>query len=227
MIMNRIRVPQASTCDYEKEGTVHRKSGILFASGLLLLLMVAACGQAMPAQTPSPTTESPSTAMEHFARGVELSTAGQFQEAADEYQKALAVDPKNVDAMTNLGVTYYSLERFDDAIAQYLQAIELAPNDGDIHSNLAAAHVQKYELTGSQAQLDKALEEYEKAVELKPDLAEAHFGLGELSMHLWAASRTPSKRLRGFRSWTKGTARRPPRTRNSTSYGSEVNRCTN
>ena len=157
---------------------MHRKSGILFASGLLLLLMVAACGQAMPAQTPSPTTESPSTAMEHFARGVELSTAGQFQEAADEYQKALAVDPKNVDAMTNLGVTYYSLERFDDAIAQYLQAIELAPNDGDIHSNLAAAHVQKYELTGSQAQLDKALEEYEKAVELKPDLAEAHFGLG-------------------------------------------------
>jgi Flp pilus assembly protein TadD len=150
----------------------------LFASGLLVVLVVAACGPAAPTPTPSSTAESTSSADEHFALGNELSKAGEFQKAAEEYQKVLDIEPENVDAMTNLGVAYYNLGKLDDAIDVYLTAVELAPKDGDIRSNLAAAYVQKYQLSAAEDDLYKALDEYKKAVELNPNLAEAHYGLG-------------------------------------------------
>jgi tetratricopeptide (TPR) repeat protein len=162
----------------ERKVRLHRKCGMLFALGLMIVLVLAACGQAAPTQTPSPTGEAPSTAMEYFALGNELSKAGDYQKAADEYQKALNLEPENVDVLTNLGVAYYNLGQLDDAIEVYLNAIELAPNDGDIYSNLAAAYVQKYQSSGAEDQLYEALEQYKKAVELKPDLAQAHYGLG-------------------------------------------------
>jgi superkiller protein 3 len=108
---------------------------------------------------------------EHFAKGNEFTRAGEYEKAIAEFEAALKKDPKNVSAMSNLGVVYYHLERLDDAITQYQKAIELAPKDADIRSNLAAAYVQK-------GQLDSALEQYQAAINANPQLAEAYFGLG-------------------------------------------------
>lgn len=142
-----------------------------------LILLLASCGQTPTAQPPTP-SEPASTAEEHFRQGNDLSRAGEFDKAAEQYEKALEIDPQYVDAMTNLGVAYYNLGQLDKAIEQYSKAIELAPGDADIRSNLAAAHVQKHQSSGDQEELNRALEQYEKAIELNPDLAEAHFGLG-------------------------------------------------
>lgn len=130
----------------------------LFLVSLTIVLCLAMCGQ-----------EEPDS--EHLKRGNELSRAGKFEEAAVEYEKALEIEPENVDLLSNLGVVYYNLGQLDKAIDHYSQAIEIAPNDADIRSNLAAAYVQL-------DQLDNALEEYQKAVELNPSLAQAFFGLG-------------------------------------------------
>ena len=102
----------------------------------------------------------------------------QFAEAAEEYEKALELEPDNVDVMSNLGVTYYRLGELDKAVEIYTKAIAVAPEDADIRSNLAAAYVQKQDPGGTTDQLDMALEQYQKAIELAPDLAEAHFGAG-------------------------------------------------
>ena len=157
---------------------VHRKCAIVFVFGLLTALLVAACGQGTTTEKSGATGVPLSSSSEEFVRGNELSQAGKFQEAADEYLKALALDPENVDVLTNLGVAYYNLGKLDEAVEQYAKAVKLAPNDGDIRSNLAAAYVQKYQANGDKDQLNQALQGYKKAVELKPDLAEAHFGLG-------------------------------------------------
>jgi Flp pilus assembly protein TadD len=157
---------------------LHCKCSVVFVSGLLIALLVAACGQGAATQMSGTTGVPLSPSSAEFVRGNELSQAGKFQEAADEYLKALALDPENVDVLTNLGVAYYNLGKLDEAVEQYTKAVKLAPNDGDIRSNLAAAYVQKYQANGDKDQLNQALQEYKKAVELKPDLAEAHFGLG-------------------------------------------------
>jgi len=160
------------------------------------MLELATCSTATPGQEATPpvpgatsnslmggvSTASP--AQEHFKQGNEFSQAAQFEQAVDEYLKSLEIEPQNVDAMTNLGVAYYSLGKLDEAVEQYLKALEIAPNDADIHSNLAAAYVQKYQQSVASEQLDKAMAEYQKAVELAPDLPEAHFGLGAVYMLL-------------------------------------------
>jgi len=144
---------------------------------VVLILLLAGCGQTPTAQPPTP-SEPSTTALEHFQQGNDLSRAGEFDKAAEQYEKALEIDPQYVDAMTNLGGAYYSLGQLDKAIEQYTKAIEIAPSDADIRSNLAAAHVQKHQSAGDPEELNLAVEQYEKAVELNPDLAEAHFGLG-------------------------------------------------
>lgn len=146
--------------------------------GLVLMLALTTCGTATPAEEPGLSAEALASAEEYFRQGNELSQAGDFAKAAEAYETALEFAPDDVDAMSNLGVAYYSLGELDRAIEQYTKAIELAPNDADIHSNLAAAYVQKHQTSGAPDQLDKALEEYQKAVELNPNLAQAFFGLG-------------------------------------------------
>ena len=140
-----------------------RKAALLLLVGLLGSLALTACG---------PTVKG------HFQEGNEFFEAMQFAEAAEEYEKALELEPDNVDVMSNLGVTYYRLGELDKAVEIYTKAIAVAPEDADIRSNLAAAYVQKQEPGGTTDQLDMALEQYQKAIELAPDLAEAHFGAG-------------------------------------------------
>ncbi len=50
-----------------------------------------------------------------------------FQEAADWYEKALKLDPKNVNARTDLGTAYFNLGRPQDALAEYKKSLELEP----------------------------------------------------------------------------------------------------
>jgi tetratricopeptide (TPR) repeat protein len=155
----------------------YHKHRVVCIVAVVLILLLAGCGQT-PTAEPSAPGEPSSTALDHFSQGNDLNRDGEFEKAAEQYEKALELDPQYVDAMTNLGVAYYNLGQLDRAIEQYTKAIEIAPNDADIRSNLAAAHVQKHQSSGDPTELDKALEQYEKATELNPDLAEAHFGLG-------------------------------------------------
>jgi tetratricopeptide (TPR) repeat protein len=151
-------------------------SRVICLIAIVLILLLAGCGQTPTDQPPTP--EASSAALEHFQQGNDFSRAGEFDKAAEQYEQALETDPEYVDAMTNLGVAYYSLGQLDKAIEQYTRAIEIAPNDADIRSNLAAAHVQKHQSTSDPEELDMAVEQYEKATELDPNLAEAYFGLG-------------------------------------------------
>jgi tetratricopeptide (TPR) repeat protein len=140
-----------------------RRATLLLLIGLLAALSLAGCGPA---------------ARGHFEKGNALYEEMQFAEAVEEYEKALELEPDNVDVMSNLGVTYYRLGKLDEAIEVYNRAITAAPEDADIRSNLAAAYVQKQGPDGGTDYLNKALEQYQKAIELQPDLAEAHYGAG-------------------------------------------------
>src|SRR2546427_13008970 len=80
-------------------------------------LLLVACASAGPVET----------AQEAFARAVSLQRAGDFEGAIREYRAALAQEPANFEARSNLGVALAHIGHFEEAIDAYRQALQSAP----------------------------------------------------------------------------------------------------
>lgn len=52
----------------------------------------------------------------------------EYAQAIEWYQKALALDPKNVNARTDMGTSYFLLDRPQDALKEYRKSLETDPN---------------------------------------------------------------------------------------------------
>lgn len=93
---------------------------------------------------------------------------GKMQEAFDELQKALAVDPKNIDALYYLSLVSKELSQ-----REYQRLFSLSPDSARVHQLLAEA-AQATESTS------KAEEEFHKALEANPHSVEVATELAEL-----------------------------------------------
>lgn len=102
----------------------------------------------------------------YFAHGHLLEREGRFDEAVEQYQKALRLKPDFVAARNRLGITLNKLGRHREATDQFLRAVELRPEEAYLHNNLGFSLY----LEGS---YPEALTELEKALQLTPDFARA------------------------------------------------------
>ena len=109
--------------------------------------------------------------------GAVLGVTGRKSEAVDAMQKAVHLEPRDVEAHNNLGSTLHEMGRLDEALANYTQAIALKPDYAEAHSNLGNT-LQEL------GRLDEALASYKQAIALKPDYAEAHSNLGKTLLKL-------------------------------------------
>jgi Tfp pilus assembly protein PilF len=74
--------------------------------------------------------------------GLQAQQAGRTQEAVNEFQKALALDPDNANAHHALAILLHiSYKRYDQAIEHYEKALELQPNFSEARSNMANVYV--------------------------------------------------------------------------------------
>ena len=85
-----------------------------------------------------------------------------WNEAIQDYQKAIAIDAHYRDAYLGLGADYFEKHQFDLEVANYLKATELDPKNGDNFYWLGTA----YEDTGN---FDDAVAAYVTALKLEPD----------------------------------------------------------
>jgi len=83
------------------------------------------------------------------ADGVRNYRTGQYQQAIQNFQQALAADPNDANAYYNLGATYFALGRqrsdpqlMAQAEGLYHQCLDSAPNHTDCHRGLAALLVE-------------------------------------------------------------------------------------
>ncbi len=68
----------------------------------------------------------------HVDLGLLLRNMRAYDEAIVEYKKALALDPTQVDAYTNLGFIYKEVQgRISDAVIEFREAKRLDPNNPD------------------------------------------------------------------------------------------------
>lgn len=102
--------------------------------------------------------------------------------AAAKYEAVLAVEPDNLQALTNLGVVRYQQGRLEQAEQLMRKAVLSAPNDSASRSLLGVIHFRR-------GLLEEAFSELTRAVALDPRNAEAHNYLGiVLSEKGWSAA---------------------------------------
>jgi tetratricopeptide (TPR) repeat protein len=68
-----------------------------------------------------------------------VSNLNKYDEAIKAFEKAIEVNPNDLDAWYNKGVALGKLCKFDEAIKAYDKAIEINPNDSDVWYNKGLA----------------------------------------------------------------------------------------
>ncbi|MCW5964596.1 MAG: tetratricopeptide repeat protein [Bryobacterales bacterium] len=93
---------------------------------------------------------------------LELMQRGEFEKSIAAWRDALAMDPNDVSALSNLGSTYTYAGRLAEATEQYRKALAADPENYKTRSNLGVALSR----TG---QTDEALVHLKRALELNPE----------------------------------------------------------
>lgn len=94
-------------------------------------------------------------------RGAELLTKGKLDEAAKQFQKAIAAHPFFGPAHNNLGAVYELQKRFYPAALSYQQAAKLMPKQAEPVNNLGMVMEKTM-------RLEEAVRHYRDALELDP-----------------------------------------------------------
>jgi tetratricopeptide (TPR) repeat protein len=123
----------------------------------------------------------------HHLLGLALSMTGQSAEALVEFDRALELNPKYVDAHLNRAVTLNELGRYDDAVAAFAAAQSLGGVDhtgfgAQEASRLANLHAQLGEAYVEAGGLAEAIEQYAKAAQLRPEFLDLRYRLARLRL---------------------------------------------
>lgn len=77
-----------------------------------------------------------------------------WKKALEEFQKVLAIDPKNIAALINVGKIYYQQRRLEDAEREFKKALKINPKDANAGTALGMLYIE----TGKADSLIKKLE---------------------------------------------------------------------
>ena len=127
-----------------------------------------------------------------FDSALELANKGRHQEAVDEWRRALAMEPGNAKAHTNLGISLSRLGASEEAIAELRRAVELKPDYPEARNNLGVALVQMGRFAEAVPHFVKYLEFYPLAGEVYFNLAEALYQRGSTAEAIRMARRALS-----------------------------------
>jgi len=83
------------------------------------------------------------------------------QARVQELQQAITTNPKNVDAVVQLGNTYFDAEQWDNAIIWYKKAVELDPKNADASTDLGVSLYYSN-------RPDEALAQFERSLKISP-----------------------------------------------------------
>jgi lipoprotein NlpI len=95
---------------------------------------------------------------ESFVRqGIQNARKGDLDEAMDDFDQAIVLDPQNVDAYYCRGSVKSRLENWDGAIADFTRNIELNPKSADAYFYRGLARNEKGDLDGAIADDNQAI----------------------------------------------------------------------
>ncbi len=76
----------------------------------------------------SPLASAQQSAMNYFVNGVEAFEVGSFQEAISSLEKAIDLEPSNLEFQYYLGLTYSAMKRYEDALKVFESIVDKEPD---------------------------------------------------------------------------------------------------
>ncbi len=106
-----------------------------------------------------------------FDIAVDLTSAGKIDEAIEEWNQALALDPTDFRARNNLGAALLRTGKIDAGIAEFQKVLQTNPKYADAYDNLGIALLQE-------GKVDEGIVQFQKALEINPNHTQTHANLG-------------------------------------------------
>lgn len=130
-----------------------------------------------------------------------------FEDAIALWEKALEVNPQEIEVLYSLGLIYFEIKKFDESIKFLIQLLDLSPGHFKAMLIIGTAYIKlrKFELAEEyiqksieinskhklsflnlgaiysvQKKFDKAIEMFQKVVDLYPNEVRAFLGLGKI-----------------------------------------------
>jgi tetratricopeptide (TPR) repeat protein len=117
-------------------------------------------------------TCSQPTAWRLVQRGQTYRLMKRYEESLKDLDQAIELNPQDVAAHNNRGITCYDQKNYAQATEAYKQAIKLNPQDTSLYINLGITYK-------AQKDYAQAIASYQSAIELNPDLKQAFANRGE------------------------------------------------
>jgi len=92
-----------------------------------------------------------------YEQAIKNQREGHLEEAKRLYRKIIKIDPRNIQALNNLGVIYMNKKSYKWAIIRLNDAIKVKYNYPDAHYNLACLYAQKNDAARSLSYLRNAI----------------------------------------------------------------------
>jgi PQQ-dependent catabolism-associated CXXCW motif protein len=121
----------------------------------------------------------------YYKRGLEFADRKQFDNALDDFNKAISIDSKHADAYIARARAYAGKGDYDLALADLEKALAVDSRKSAIIGRIlrdpsyAAGYVARGKKFFKSKQYAKAIEEYDKAIDLAPDTYDANYSRGE------------------------------------------------
>src|ERR1035438_9599501 len=106
------------------------------------------------------------SAREVFDAAARALSAGDYTAAERGFQSVLRIEPRNIAALSNLGVIYSHTGRADEAVAVYRRALRLSPDDKALLLNLGLVYFRQEDHA-------RALPLFARVVEIDPQHMQA------------------------------------------------------
>ena len=138
-------------------------------------LQIKSCSEiidANPSCRPGDSKCAEARSIVHMWRGKAYESTRDFSSSMSDYDKSIALDPRNARAHGSRGYLFWLQQRYDSAIADYSKAIEINPKFATVYYLRGLAH-------SSGGDQDKAIVDFTKAVELNPKYYHAYIDRGE------------------------------------------------
>ncbi len=121
----------------------------------------------------------------HHLLGVSLSLLGQHERALAEFGRALALNPRYLEALIHQGLVLSEMGRDAEAEESFRRAsASVSPSSeglpAPVTARLANQHAELAEAYAEAGALDRAVEQYERALELGPGYVDLRYRMARL-----------------------------------------------